>query len=137
MSMSTSLLAYSDCIQYLDRALEDNRGIRIRVKDIPSAMYFRLRCNQARKLDRENNAKVYDLDHPMHGRSSYDQLVLKVRKADDNTAWVYIDKVRQVYGEAEALSELPPEELPEYTQPEVEVREIRQIESPEAFKRRV
>ena len=104
MSLSTSRHAYLDCFALLDRALEDPRGIRAEVPSLANAIRLRLRIHQARSIDRSDNAKTYDPDHPLHGRSPYDVLTCRV---EDNGAgaWIYLDKVQVLIGTIEPIPE--------------------------------
>ena len=82
MSTSTSILAYSDVREILDRALESPRGIEVDIPDEPGskpggkATYFRQRAYSFRALDRKANSKIYPPDDPMHATSIYDTLVV-------------------------------------------------------------
>lgn len=105
MTVSTSPLAFGDCFDALDRALDDTHGIRLRVVDFAAGNFFRMRLHQARKLDRENNAKTYEPDHPMHGRSNYDKLMVRI-KNQRGAFFVYIEQVANFILEYEALSEV-------------------------------
>lgn len=50
MTLSTSLLSYKDCIDEMDNALADERGIRIKEPSLNEAYYHRSRLHQARQL---------------------------------------------------------------------------------------
>ncbi|MDE2107155.1 MAG: hypothetical protein KGL39_58660, partial [Patescibacteria group bacterium] len=94
MSLPTSTLAYSQCYDVLDKALEDPLGVRMRMPSLTVALHFRMRCHQARKLDREKNADIYpDADNPLHGRSAYDVLIIRdPRMATDGTVYLVIER---------------------------------------------
>lgn len=93
MSISTSRASYLDCYQYYDQALEEERGIRIRVQNYDYACHLRQRLHMARKIRREDNADIYpDLDHPLHGASPYDIIVVKI-KTEDSGVWVILEKI--------------------------------------------
>lgn len=105
MSLSNSRLAYGDCFELLDKALEETRGIRVEVIDLASANYLRMRIHHARTIDRRDNAITYpDRDHPMHGRSPYDILVVRIEE-DSTSGWLYLDKQKVEIGRIEALEE--------------------------------
>lgn len=107
MSLSNSLLSYQDCLDAMDQALADDQGGRVRFPDREAALHFRSRCHYARKLHRDKNAQIYpDPEHPQHGSSHYDELVLKERP--DGDGW-YIYLVRMKVGSVavEPLSEVP------------------------------
>lgn len=111
MSVSTSAMSYQDCYTALDAALADPMGVRIKLDHEAAAIHFRMRCHQARKINREDNCKIYENDHPLWGRSEYDLLTLRIRHdADDNT-YLYIEKNDTVPGEIELLSGLEPAQL--------------------------
>lgn len=116
MTLSTSYLSYEDCRDAMNQALDDDKGIRIKVGDIDAATFFRMRLHQARKLDREKNKSVYDRDHPMHGVSEYDRLIIKLRTQNDSV-YVYIEQTGAINGEVESLSGL--EEVPKTVEPPV------------------
>lgn len=89
MTLSTSRLAYTDCIEVFDRALEDSKGIRISQPGIDEANHFRMRMHQARKLIRDDNRLTYEDDHPMFGRSVYDKLAVRIKNIE-GTIYLYI-----------------------------------------------
>ena len=47
---------------------------------------------------------TYDRDHPLHGRSTYDGIVVRLRRVDDDT-YLYLEKVDAAEFEVESLSE--------------------------------
>ena len=108
MTISVSRLAYEDCYKVMDAALEDAIGARVKFIDHGTAMFFRMRLHQARKIDRKDNMQLYEEDHPLYGRSAYDKLAARVIDA-----WVYVEKIGIDLGEIEPLSgqaQLPPPE---------------------------
>ena len=74
MSGSSSILAYIDCFDVMDRALDEPIGVRLRCDSESSAIYQRMRFNNARSIDRKANLEIYEKGHKLHGRSVYDQL---------------------------------------------------------------
>jgi hypothetical protein len=106
MSLSTSILAYQDCKEFLERAVEDDKGARIPFRTEADANFWRMRCYQCRKLDREQNAMIYDLGHKMHGHSVYDELAMTIKFSGDGFSWVYAVKLRLEPGIVESLSEI-------------------------------
>lgn len=82
MPPSTSPLAYRDIQACMDRALGNNKGIKIACSDFSEAHSLRQRFYTARKIDRELNCKIFTPDHPNYARSIYDSLI--VYPADDN-----------------------------------------------------
>lgn len=96
MPMPTSPLAFKDCYEIFDEVL-DGPGCRIGFGDEGSARHFRTRLHTARALNRRANAEVYDLDHPMYGKSIYDPLTIKLRFLDGKW-WLYIQQVKKPEG---------------------------------------
>lgn len=90
MSLSTSRFAYADCYDILDTALERTHGARIAQPSESDCIFLRMRIHQARKIERDENAKTYERGHPMHGRSMYDRLVVRVRE-EDSRWYVYVE----------------------------------------------
>src|SRR6266702_8822129 len=93
MPTSTSRLAYGDCYDLLDKAVEDAKGMRVRFSTFAGAQAFRMRMYAARSVDREDNKGIYPKDHPMHGRSPYDVLLMSVRRVsydspEDDSTWI-------------------------------------------------
>lgn len=77
MSASNSPLAYADIRHLADRALANGRGVMLRCHDLGESISQRTRFYKMRDLDRRANKRTYpDPDHPMHGTSVYDTLVL-------------------------------------------------------------
>lgn len=92
MSIPTTRAAYGDCYLYFDQALEEERGISIKVANYDYACHLRQRLHMARKIRREDNAAVYeDPSHPMHNASPYDVLVVKI-KTEERGVFVIIEK---------------------------------------------
>lgn len=110
MSVSTSLLAYTDCIAYMDQALADQKGARIKVATVDEASHQRLRMHYARKLHREENAKTYEAGHKMHGRSEYDVLTIRIKNVN-GAIYLYLERTDVVSTEIESLSNLAPQQI--------------------------
>lgn len=91
MVTSTSRLAYQDCYDLMDRALSNKKGIRVRAKDFNHANNLRMRIHAARTIDRMDNLKDYEDGHPLHGRSAYDPLMVRIDSQHDKT-WLKIEK---------------------------------------------
>jgi hypothetical protein len=92
MSLSNSRLSYEDCYEVMDQALEATDGVRVGFEDREQAIFYRMRMNQARQLDRRFNGERYrGVDDPRRSRSSYDALSMRVRRVDD-MYWVYVEK---------------------------------------------
>ncbi len=110
MALSNSILAYGDCKEFLERAVDDEKGARIPFRSEKEAEYWRMRCNQFRALDRQQNRMVFELGHKMHGHSEYDSLTMIIRHSQDGYVWVYAEKRILEPGLIENLSEV--EEVP-------------------------
>lgn len=81
MGYNTSITSYPDIRGTLDKALLSEKGVRLRFPDEKAAVTFKGRVHTFRSLDRKENKKVYpDPDHPMHGRSAYDPLMVKTEE---------------------------------------------------------
>ncbi len=92
MNTSVSLYAYEDCYELLDRALEASEGIRALCKDGGDANQLRLRLHRARILSRSQSMAMYpDPNHPEHGKSVYDDLIVSMR-AEGRKWWIYISR---------------------------------------------
>lgn len=89
MALSNSTMAYLDCKEFLERALDESNGARIPFRDEGSAKYFQMRCNQYRTLDRTDSKLIYEPGHNLHGKSAYDTLTLTIKPSPDGYAWVY------------------------------------------------
>lgn len=77
MSYNSSITSYVDIRGALDQALASPKGVRLRFPDKPAATTFKGRVHTFRFQDRKENKKIYPEDHPMHGRSAYDPLMVK------------------------------------------------------------
>ena len=90
MPPNSSTLAHQDIRAAMDRALENGRGVRISC-DTPGDVYnLRQRFYTVRRLDRADNAKTYDTDHPLYGRSVYDTLIV-YPASEGNTIYCVIE----------------------------------------------
>jgi hypothetical protein len=92
MSYNKSPLAFDDIAEAFERALAAPKGIRIPCASRGAAINLRSRFNYLRKINRTENRTVYGPEHPMHGRSIYDKLILRIppREAADCTT-LYIE----------------------------------------------
>lgn len=54
-----------------------------------AAKKFRSRLHYARVIDRNDNRDNFSLDHPMYGRSTYDQIVTEFRY-EGSFVWIYL-----------------------------------------------
>lgn len=93
MSWNKSPLAFDDCKETFEQALESPRGIRVIYESRSRAINERSRFNYCRKLNRAANKDIYPEDHYMHGRSPYDTLVLRIPPKNSPDAHIlYIEK---------------------------------------------
>jgi len=112
MAVSTSRLAFSDCFTLLERAINDEKGIRVKFATYDDAFNFRLRIHKARQIDRQDNLESYAEGHILYGRSVYDELTCKIRLFNGG-AWLRIERLTAREFEIESLSEEASEaELP-------------------------
>jgi hypothetical protein len=149
MSLPKTLLAYSDCISYFDSALQYSVGVRLPVSDLGAAYNLRMRLNNARKLDRENNARMYPPGHPMHGVSQYDKITARI-KSEEGQHYLYLERndvesiTPEGLGEPLAVEEDEVDGL-EYTpikslpapSPDLALDELEVGPEPDQFKRRI
>ncbi len=95
MGSSNSILAYARERDILERALESERGLRLRYESEREAVYFIHRCNKFRVLDRKRNAVIYsEPAHEMHMASVFDRLQLK--RDRDDPAVVIVEKLPEI-----------------------------------------
>lgn len=104
--VSKNPYAFDDEYAAWKRALEDPKGIRIPFEREGDAIQFRLRMHKARALDRDLAREAFDREHPMFGRSIYDELTVRVNWVD-GVCYLYIDRI--IRGEPESLSDIKPE----------------------------
>lgn len=105
MTISHSPLAYEDCYAVLDKALADPQGVRVLMRDWNAAYFFRMRCHNARKIDRKKNKEIYeDKAHPLHGCSEYDRLIIRIRVDEDGDYWLFIEQIAVAPGDVFSLT---------------------------------
>lgn len=93
MVASTSRLAYLDCIELMDQALENTKGVKISFGEKGYALHYRTRLHTARTICRNDNRQAYPENHTLHGRSIYDGLVVREPREEGGLWWVYIEKI--------------------------------------------
>lgn len=92
MSWSKSPLAFNDVKGLFEQALMADKGIKVTLTSHAQAVALRARFNYFRKYDRECNRTIYSPENPMHQRSVYDILVLRIPPKDAEDANVlYIE----------------------------------------------
>lgn len=83
---------FEEIKEAFERALGTPKGIRIPCANRSAATRLRHRFNRFRKLDRQDNAAVYPAGHPLHKRSVYDNLCLRIPpKGDVDETFLYIE----------------------------------------------
>jgi hypothetical protein len=108
MSISNSRLAYADCQEVFDIALEDPKGIRIPFDDFGACHAFRARLHKFRTIDREDNAKTFPREHPLHWRSNYDPVRARII-AYEEMWYLYLEPINDASKlTIERLSEVGP-----------------------------
>jgi hypothetical protein len=136
MSYPVSAGAYADCYDMMDKALDDEVGIRLAVESVSAGEQLRARCYKARAINRVHNAKIYpDPDHPLNDASVYDSLVCRVRIVDDEDVYLYIEKVPDNVN-VEKLSEIRDKST---APPKIPVESLTNLLPPDSpfFRRRV
>jgi hypothetical protein len=116
MTISDSPLSYKDCYDAMERALEDAKGIRLRVNRVQDAYHLRMRLNQARAINRKENRRTYDPEHHLYGRSIYDRLMFKIKERTTRDGsprvYVYLERISDLKPDmVEALSEVEPDDV--------------------------
>lgn len=107
MTVSTSKVAYEDCFDFFDQALDDEKGIRVRIPTMNDAIRLRMRMNYARRLDRDDNRLVFEPGDPLYGKSIYDRLTFRIcTDIKTRTIWVHIDKIKNTVMAVESLSDV-------------------------------
>ena len=137
MSLPNSLLSYTDCLEVLDKAVDDSAGIRVSFKTRDEAHVFRMRLHQARKLQRDENTLAYDVGDKMYGKSPYDGIKCTLRSLKSGH-YVYLEHRVIREGMVESLAGI--EDEPEIFVPPAPINEeLRAMvtQSLADFKRRV
>lgn len=107
MPTSSSRLAYPDCEEFFNKALEDGRGVRLPFQIEGHARQFLVRCNSFRQICRQDNMRIHAKDHPMYGRCEYDTVALSVVPTEDHSDWfVYARIYKLNESDVESLSEI-------------------------------
>lgn len=120
MVTATSRLSFQDCFALMDGALAAAKGTRIKFLDYGSAWQMRLRLHAARRIDRRDNAKIYPIEHPLHGHSIYDEITCRIRPGDGVT-WLRLEKTSMMTFDVEEIpdNEVEPETIEEEVAEEV------------------
>lgn len=119
MTLPDNLLAYGDCTELLSQAVEDPRGVRLRVEDYDKAMHERSRIHYCRTLHRRESTLIYEPGDPMYGKSQYDIITIRIKNINGEF-YLYLERNDKIKGAVEKLSEIT----------DVEFVEIPAVESP-------
>lgn len=76
MGTNSSMLAYEDIRELMDRAISSENGVATIVDTYGAAIRLRQRIYAFRNLSRKQSTKIYQLDDPMFGKTVYDNLVV-------------------------------------------------------------
>jgi hypothetical protein len=106
MPLPNSILAFQDCTDFMDRALEDAAGARMIFMTEADAHNYRMRLNQARELDRRENKMIHEPGKLLHGKSEYDILQFTIRDDTEGKWWIYARKMILDESRVELLSEV-------------------------------
>jgi hypothetical protein len=106
MSLSNSLQSYADCLDFFEAVVDDPKGGRVFIGDHAKAHHFRMRCNQARQLHREQNKRIHDIGTKLYGASEYDPLALQLKMDTDGNWWVYAVRMSIDASQIDLLSEI-------------------------------
>lgn len=104
MTLPKTAIAYADCYELMEQALDHPRGTRVPMPSWDSATFYRMRMNQARVVQREDNKKMYTEDHILYGASVFDRLAFRIREHDDQV-WIYIEPYQSLTASAEPITE--------------------------------
>lgn len=77
MAPSNKIGAHQAYLDVWQRALEADRGIRIKVQN---PVDYRGRLYHARAAERKHNLQAYPEEHVMHGKSYYDHLIVRLEE---------------------------------------------------------
>lgn len=107
MSLPTSIKAYADCATLYEAASADPKGARACFDTHDAAINMRSRMHYYRSLDRKANGEMYELGHPMHNTSAYDDFYIQDPIIDeDGLYWLYIKRRSASILKIEGLSEV-------------------------------
>lgn len=112
MTLSNSLLSFQDCIEMFDAAMADPRGVRYKLPSVDDAAHLRHRLHHARELHRRENAKTFEVGHPMHGHSEYDAVTCRIRNITGD-CYILLERTDKLTLKAESLSEVEAAEATE------------------------
>lgn len=110
MALPNQIAAYEDCFDIFDKALADDKGVRVSFEDHGQARYFQLRMCNARALQRAESTRLYDRTDIRWNKSIYDGLVVRNPAPDpDGVWWVYIERHGAQITGVESIAEIEDE----------------------------
>ena len=104
MPLSPQIAAYNDCFDLFEKALDDKVGARALFESWSAAFVFRNRMNYFRKLQRDQNKRVYERNDPQWNTSEFDCLIVRIKESVDGW-WVYVERNGGEIQVIESLSE--------------------------------
>lgn len=90
MSLTNAPAAYRDCYQLYELAATTPGGTRTILGTRSDAVYFQMRMNQARVIQREQSKLAYPLGHSLHNSSEYDSYKVQILEDENSEWWVYV-----------------------------------------------
>jgi hypothetical protein len=88
--------------EFFEQALLAPNGIAVDLDTKGQAINFMQKMNSHRVRQRKTNCKVYPEDHPMHNKTPWDNLVLRLDKENESSVLIQpggeikVKKVRQL-----------------------------------------
>jgi hypothetical protein len=139
MVTSSSRLAFSDCYELMERAINDPKGIKVKFARDEDAWHFRVRLHTARRIDRTDNMALFPEGHMMHGKSPYDELVMRIKENTNGEGgyWLRLERISIDNLEIESLADERPQLAVVKSQEKQEEKNVTVIIQPIRFKRRV
>jgi hypothetical protein len=137
MVTSTSRLAFSDCYELMEKAINDPKGIKVKFARDEDAWHFRVRLHTARRIDRMDNIQLFPEGHMMHGKSPYDQLVMRIKENGEGGFWLRLERISIDHLEIESLADETPQLAVVTTQEKQEEKNVTVIIQPIRMKRRI
>lgn len=119
MSLPTSKNAYLDCLDYLDTAMAEVRGARIKVASHDAGIRLRMRIHQLRAILRRDSRLIFELGDPNYDTSAYDCITITVPNIGDQ--WYVVMRKNEPNM---ALVEPLPEEGPLQIEAEPELKVV-------------
>lgn len=102
MPLPNNLVAYRDVQAIMSRALQAERGVKIKCANHGAAIGLRQRMYKFRMMERKDSTQIYAQDDPHYGKSDYD--VLSVTLKEEGYWYVVLEKFPD-HAQIEALIE--------------------------------